>query len=86
MTYIEQGAHYIRKSLIYSARKAFLEKAVVELCQTAFMLACTISTNECVYSRSEEGVLCTLYYHVALSSHRLINIYLLQNIFVITTM
>ena len=28
---IEQGAHYIRKSLIYSMRKAFLEHAVVEL-------------------------------------------------------
>ena len=28
---VEQGAHYIRKSLIYSMRKAFLEKAVVEL-------------------------------------------------------
>ena len=28
---IEQGAHYIRISLIYSTRKAFLEKAVVEL-------------------------------------------------------
>ena len=28
---IEQGVHYIRKSLIYSTRKAFLEKAVVEL-------------------------------------------------------
>ena len=28
---IEQGAHHIRKSLIYSTRKAFLERAVVEL-------------------------------------------------------
>ena len=28
---IEQGVHYIRKSLIYSMRKAFLERAVVEL-------------------------------------------------------
>ena len=28
---IEQGAHYIRKSLIYSMRKAFLEHAVVDL-------------------------------------------------------
>ena len=28
---IEQGAHNIRKSLIYSMRKAFLERAVVEL-------------------------------------------------------
>ena len=28
---IEQGANYIIKSLIYSMRKAFLEKAVVEL-------------------------------------------------------
>ena len=28
---IEQGAHYIRKSLIYSTRKTFLERAVVEL-------------------------------------------------------
>ena len=28
---IEQGVHYIRKSLIYSTRTAFLEKAVVEL-------------------------------------------------------
>ena len=27
----EQGAHEIRKSLIYSTRKAFLERAVVEL-------------------------------------------------------
>ena len=27
----EQGVHYIRKYLIYSTRKAFLEKAVVEL-------------------------------------------------------
>ena len=27
----QQGAHHIRKSLIYSTRKAFLEKAVVEL-------------------------------------------------------
>ena len=27
---IEQGVHYIRKSLIYSTRTAFLEKAVVE--------------------------------------------------------
>ena len=28
---IEQGAHYIRKSLIYLTRKVFLECAVVEL-------------------------------------------------------
>ena len=28
---VEQGAHYIRKFLIYSKRKAFLVKAVVEL-------------------------------------------------------
>ena len=28
---IEQGAHYIRKSLIYSAVKAFPERAVVDL-------------------------------------------------------
>ena len=28
---IEQGVHYIRKSLIYSMSKAFLEYAVVEL-------------------------------------------------------
>ena len=28
---IEQGVHYIRKSLIYSMRKAFLKCAVVEL-------------------------------------------------------
>ena len=28
---VEQGVHYIRKSLIYSTRKAFLECAVVEL-------------------------------------------------------
>ena len=28
---IEQGTHYIRKFLIYSKRKTFLEKAVVEL-------------------------------------------------------
>ena len=28
---IEQGVHYIRKSLIYSTRTTFLEKAVVEL-------------------------------------------------------
>ena len=28
---VEQGAHYIRKSLIYSTRKAFLKKVVVEL-------------------------------------------------------
>ena len=28
---IEQGAHYIRISLIYSTRKAFVEKVVVEL-------------------------------------------------------
>ena len=28
---IEQGAHYIRKSLIYSTRKAFLEHTVVEI-------------------------------------------------------
>ena len=28
---IEQGTHYIRKFLIYSKRKMFLEKAVVEL-------------------------------------------------------
>ena len=27
---IEQGAHYIRKILIYLTKKAFLEKAVVE--------------------------------------------------------
>ena len=29
--FVEQGAHYIRKSLIYSMKKAFLEKEVVEL-------------------------------------------------------
>ena len=46
--YIEQGAHYIRKSLINSTRKAFLENAVVELCQTAFMLACTLSIIVCI--------------------------------------
>ena len=28
---IEQGTHYIRKYLIYSTRKAFLERTVVEL-------------------------------------------------------
>ena len=28
---IEEGAHYIRKFLIYAKRKAFLERAVVEL-------------------------------------------------------
>ena len=28
---IREGVHYIRKSLIYSTRKAFLEKAMVEL-------------------------------------------------------
>ena len=28
---IEQGAYYIGKSLIYSMRKAFLERPVVEL-------------------------------------------------------
>ena len=33
---IEQGAQYIRKSLIYSTRKAFLEKAVVELVYIIF--------------------------------------------------
>ena len=31
MIKIEQGAHYIRKSLIYSTRKAFLKCAVAEL-------------------------------------------------------
>ena len=31
VTLAEQGAHLIGKSLIYSMRKAFLEKAVVEL-------------------------------------------------------
>ena len=28
---IEQGVHYVGKSLIYSTRKAFQERAVVEL-------------------------------------------------------
>ena len=28
---IQHGAHYVRKSLIYSMRKAFLEHAMVEV-------------------------------------------------------
>ena len=28
---VEQDAHYIRKSLIYSTRKVFLERIVIEL-------------------------------------------------------
>ena len=35
---IEQGVHYIGKSLIYSMRKAFLERAVVEFDDKSYQL------------------------------------------------